>query len=203
MVKLTLIRKYTLIWLVIALITGIFPENRLNWFVEFPMMFAFLAVLVLTEKKFKFSNLSYTLMFIFLFFPLIGAYFAWENVPLSFINNFFGEQRNNYDRLVHFLFGLLMFIPVRELFVRMSKMRKTLSYVFPFFLILGFGAFYEIGEYLTISYLPEENARLFLGTQGDIFDPYKDLLVKGIGAIITLMYSVFNKNNYDTIKSER
>ena len=89
---------------------GINPVSRGTWFAENALVVALAIPLFASYKRFRFSRLSYTLIFLFLALHQIGAHYTYSLVPyealanrLGFsIDGFFGFQRNQYDRLVHF-----------------------------------------------------------------------------------------------------
>jgi putative membrane protein len=63
------------------------------------------AMLVVTYRKFQFSNTAYILMSLWIFMHTIGAYYTFERVPFDRFNNFFGFERNMYDRVAHYIIG--------------------------------------------------------------------------------------------------
>ena len=198
--ELNLLCIYSAAWFFFALITGINPKNRLAWFLEAIVMVALIFILLLTQKKFRFSKLSYTLIFIYISMPLIAAHYSYENVPLDWFNNLFDTGRNYFDRIVHFSFGLLLAIPIREFFIRTTKIKNLWSYTVPVLILFGASAIYEIFEWAVMVYLPEKASFVFLAAQGDIWDSQKDMSLAGIGSIISagliLLFNKFFKKDY-------
>ena len=198
--ELNLLYIYSAAWFFFALITGINPKNRLAWFLEAIVMVALIFILLLTQKKFRFSKLSYTLIFIYISMPLIAAHYSYENVPLDWFNNLFDTGRNYFDRIVHFSFGLLLAIPIREFFIRTTKIKNLWSYAVPVLILFGASAIYEIFEWAVMVYLPEKASFVFLAAQGDIWDSQKDMSLAGIGSIISagliLLFNKFFKKDY-------
>ncbi len=92
-----------------------------------------------------------------------------------------------YDRLVHFSFGFLLAYPIREIFMRVAKIKGFWSYYFPFDVAAAFSACYEIIEWLTARNVDASAGLAFLGAQGDIWDAQKDMLMAIIGAIIAMI----------------
>jgi putative membrane protein len=82
------------------------------------------------------------------------------------------------------------FVPAmagRELLLRTSKIGTGKWLVGALVLsCLGISAIYEIIEWAA-SALTGEAADSFLGTQGDVWDTQKDMLLAGIGAITALL----------------
>ncbi len=173
------------IFLIIWLILAINPTYRFDWFLENILVFIFVPLLILTYKYFRLSNISYTLIFIFMTLHSIGAHYTYALVPLDW--SVLGFSRNHYDRVVHFSFGLLLAYPVRELFMRIAVARGFWAYYLPFDMTLAFSAVYEIVEWLTAVIVAPEAGNAFLGTQGDEFDAIKDMALAGTGAALSML----------------
>jgi putative membrane protein len=162
--------------------------QELIWWLEALPVLIVLPILSITYNKFRFTNLSYFLIFIHAIVLLIGAHYTYEKVPLfDYFKEFCNFSRNHYDRLGHFAQGFVPAIIARELLLRTSTIRRgkwlvaiiTLS-------ILGISALYEILEWIT-AVITGEAASAFLATQGDVWDTQKDMALAGIGAIVALI----------------
>ncbi len=114
------------IYAVWCLILGRNPVDRSIWWAENLPVFIPVFFLIITFKKFRFSNWSYFLMFVFFCFHIIGGHYTFEKVPfdagnrlLSYLNCdfLFPDGRNNFDRVAHFLIGVFAY-PIAELFLR-------------------------------------------------------------------------------------
>jgi putative membrane protein len=103
------------------------------------------------------------------------------------ITQWFGFERNHYDRVVHFLFGLLLFHPIFELTTRMISSVKV-ALLFTITLIISIATIYEMIEWLAVLLFNPDLGMAFLGTQGDIWDAHKDTLGAIIGAILNLLF---------------
>ena len=175
---------YLVVWIILA----INPVDRFTWFLENLLPFIFVPFLVINYKRNRLSNISYTVITIFMIFHAIGAYYTYSEVPFisSFLNTNF--NRDHYDRVVHFSFGLLMVYPFREFLIRNTKTKITgfWSYLTPVTLIMAASSSYEIIEWATAVIVQQENAVAWLGLQGDVFDPQKDTLLASLGSIITM-----------------
>ena len=164
------------------------PVLRDGWWLENILVFIFVPLILLSGYYFRLSNVSYTLITIFLILHVIGSHYTYAEVPFGYtLQDWFGETRNMYDRLVHFSFGFLLYYPVREVFIRISKIRGVWAYYFPLDLVLAGSALYEIMEWLTAALVDPNAGLAFLGTQDDIWDAQKDMLMAGIGALIALL----------------
>jgi putative membrane protein len=137
---------------------------------------------------FRLSNLSYTLITIFLVLHVIGSHYTYAEVPFGdTLQRWFDSDRNLYDRLVHFSFGLLLAYPVREVFVRITRARGVWSFYLPIELTLAFSAIYELMEWAAAVVVAPEAGLAFLGAQGDVWDAQKDMALAGLGSILTML----------------
>lgn len=178
---------FFIFWTILA----IEPNFRFMWLVENTILIIFLLILIFSYRYFKFSNTSYTLFFVFAILQTIGAHYTYALVPFDWFTNFFEFERNHYDRVVHFSFGLLLSYPFREFLIRTSNLRtKFWTYYFPIEMAFATGAFYEIIEWFFAVSSDPSAGHAFLGSQGDIWDAQMDMFLAGFGSIIT-MFIVF------------
>ncbi len=143
--------------------------------------------------------MSYALITIFTVIHLIGAHYTYSEVPFGFIlRDWFDESRNMYDRLVHFSFGFLTAYPVREVVLRLSKIKSVWGFAFPLSVVVMFSALFEIIEWYAVQATQAVEASLeFLGMQGDIWDAQKDMILAFWGACIALAIVTFINWKYD------
>ena len=171
---------YVLVWIVLA----IDPVYREDWFLENILVFLFFPLLIFLDRKYQ---LSFMAIFLFLIFAIchgVGAHFTYAEMKyFDFITDFFGFSRNHYDRVVHFLSGLLLFKFFLEIIYHHVKRYKA-SIVFTFCVIVSIAAVYEIVEWWAAALFHPELGASFLGAQGDIWDAQKDILVAILGALI-------------------
>ena len=183
-----------LLWLVVLwVITAIDPFNRRDWLLENLLVFLYGFLLVITYRRFAFSNLSYGLFTVFLSLHLVGAHYTYAETPFGFwLQDLFDLERNHYDRIVHFSFGLLIAYPFRELLLRAAGLRVSWSYLLSVIVVLAFSNFYEIIEAITADVVSPDLGDAYLGTQGDIWDAQKDSFVAFIGSIIAMSVTWFS-----------
>jgi putative membrane protein len=197
-----LLGVYVILWIFLA----IAPVYRMDWFLENLLVFIFIPFLIYTYKRFRLSNLSYTLIFLFMTLHTIGSHYTYAEVPFGFwMQEWFGFERNHYDRIVHFSFGFLLAYPVREVFLRIASTRGVWGYWLPFELTLAFSAIFEILEWVITLFASPEAGSAYLGSQGDEFDAIKDMALAGTGAfiamtIIALVNWRYNRNFNREIK---
>lgn len=119
--------------------------NSANWFLENTLVFIFLAFLILTYKRYKFSDLSYLLICIYLCLHVYGSKYTYAENPFGYwLKDEFNLSRNHYDRIVHFSFGFLLAYPMRELFLRWLNFPKWVAWTLPIEITLSVSAFYEL-----------------------------------------------------------
>ena len=129
-----------------------------------------------------------TLIFLFLCLHEVGAHYTYSETPFGdAVTNFFGWERNHYDRLVHFSFGLLLAYPFYDLCRRhVRPPLEAWNFVIAMALIAALSGLYEIIEWSAAEILAPERALAFLGTQGDVFDGQKDAALAFLGAVVAL-----------------
>lgn len=169
-----------------------------NWLLENALTFLFFIFLLVTFKKFQFSDLSYLLICVYLCLHVYGAKYTYAENPFGYwLMDFFDATRNHYDRIVHFSFGFLLAYPMREIFLKWLQYPKRVSWFLPIEITLSVSAFYELIEWAVADLFFTEQGVAYLGTQGDIWDAQKDIFLAFIGAIlatiiVSLVKKVFN-----------
>lgn len=200
--KLSLIIFFAIAW-VWAAINPVYPHD---WLLENYLVFIFVPIIFIAGRYFKLSNISYTLITVFMILHVIGSHYTYAEVPFGYtLQDWLGASRNMYDRLVHFSFGFLLAYPVREVFMRLSKAKGFWSYYFPVDLVGAGSAVYEIIEWLTARNVDVAAGLAFLGAQGDIWDAQKDMLMAIVGATIAMLIVFiinwkFNKGQWGEMK---
>lgn len=176
-----------LVYLGVFVWGAIEPFSRSVWYVENGPIFAIAAFLtVLYARGVRFSNLSYVLMSFLLIWHTIGGHYTFELVPFDWFNNFFGFERNMFDRIGHFSVGFYAF-PLVEYLLRHKKMSRALACSYAIFAI-GFVAMsYELIEWGYAVMSDPAAGAAFLGSQGDIWDAQKDMLMDTLGAIASVV----------------
>jgi putative membrane protein len=182
--RLVLLATFALVWIWAA----INPHFRHDWLLENYLVLLFVPLIVVSGRYFRLSDLSYTLITIFMVLHVVGSHYTYSNVPFGFtLQEWCGADRNMYDRLVHFSFGLLLAYPMREVFVRITRARGFWGYYLPLDVVLSFSAVYEVIEWLTAANVDPQAGLAFLGTQGDVWDAQKDMLAAGVGALVAML----------------
>ena len=185
-------RSYHKILLVVFAVVWIWaaiaPLDRSDWVLENVLVLLFVPILILVGRHFHLSDMSYALIALYMVLHVIGSHYTYSEVPFGFtLQKWLGADRNMYDRLVHFSFGFLLALPVREVFVALTGTRGFWSYYLPLDVTLSLSAVYEIIEWATAVTVDPVAGAAFLGTQGDVWDAQKDMALAGTGALITMV----------------
>ena len=188
----TALRAPQIAWISIFVIvlawSAVAPKDTATWFLEvFPALLGGL-ILWLSRDRFPLTRLAYVLILGHCVLLMIGGHFTYAEVPLfDWIRDEFGQQRNNFDKLGHFVQGFVPAIVAREIVIRQAVFNNARWR--DFFIVsfcLGFSAFYEIIEWL-VALFSAEAADAFLGTQGYVWDTQSDMALALIGAIMALL----------------
>lgn len=192
----------SIVFAIYWLIWAIHPKYFTNWVVENVLLVAAIVFLILTRKRFPLSNLSYTLIAIFLALHTIGAHYSYSEVPYNdWFKAIFGRPlhggRNMYDRLVHFCFGVLLAYPIREMFLRVVRVRGFWGYYLPLDVTMSFSMLYELAEWIYAANAGGDAGAAFLGTQGDEWDSQKDMAIATLGGLISMCVVAFINWKFD------
>jgi len=182
---------YGVIWTALA----IDPHDRSDWALENVLVAVAAVILFLSYKRLLLSRVSYTLIFLFLCLHAFGSHWTYSLVPYdeafqvitgTSFNELMGWERNQYDRIVHLAYGLLLAYPIRELFLRIADVKGFWGYFLPVVLTMAASMFYELVEWLAAEVFGSELGIAFVGAQGDIWDAQKDMWLATLGALIAM-----------------
>jgi len=166
-----------------------------DWMMENILVLVVGALLVGTYRALPLSRISYGLIFIFLCLHETGAHWTYAEVPYDAwgqalfgvtLNEVLGLERNHFDRLVHFAYGLLIAYPIREMFLRVADVRGFWGYFLPLDLVMSTSMIFELFEWVAAETFGGELGIAYLGTQGDVWDAHKDMALATLGAMIAM-----------------
>lgn len=193
-------RNYWLITFVVVFVsvwisTLLGTSDINNWLLENTLTFIFGGILLFTYPKYKFSDLSYLLIFIYLCLHVYGSEYTYAENPFGYwLQDVFHSSRNHYDRIVHFSFGFLLAYPMREVFLVKFQYPKMVSWILPIEITLSISGLYELIEWMVADVFFRAQGPAYLGTQGDIWDAQKDMFLAFAGAILaTTIVSLIKK----------
>lgn len=164
--------------------SAISPHDYFTWFLEvFPVLIV-LPLLVVTYKRFPLTCLVYILILLHAIILLVGGHYTYAEMPIfSWLRDFYGLDRNYYDRVGHVAQGFIPAIVTREILLRKSPLKpgKWLFFIVVC-ICLAASACYEFLEWW-VSVASGSDAVAFLATQGDIWDTQWDMFLALLGAI--------------------
>jgi putative membrane protein len=168
--------------------SAIAPKDTVIWWLEASPALLALVVLAATWRRFPLTALLYWLVLGHSVVLFVGAHYTYAEVPLfDGVRDFFGLERNNYDKIGHFAQGFVPAIAAREILLRTSPLRRgAWLNVLVVCVVLAISASYELLEWF-VAVVSDEAADAFLGTQGYVWDTQSDMLLALVGAIAALV----------------
>lgn len=177
-----------LIVLLALILSGIQPYDRATWLLEVSPVLLAAPVLLATHHRFPLSRLLYILVAFHALVLILGGAYTYARVPLGFwVQELFDLQRNPYDKLGHFMQGLVPMLVTREILLRRRYLTPGAMLNFLGICVaLAISAFYELIEWW-VALIAGGGATDFLGTQGDPWDTQSDMLLALLGASAVLL----------------
>ena len=188
MMRISLLSLGTAILAILLVISGIQPFDRTTWWLEVTPVLIAIPLLFVTYKTFPLTYLLYVLIFCHAIVLIVGGAYSYARVPFGFeIAQWFGLDRNPYDKIGHFMQGFVPAIVAREILIRNHILAKgkMLSFIV-ICIVLAISATYELIEWAA-ALLLGQGAEEFLGTQGDEWDTQSDMFFALIGSIMALL----------------
>jgi putative membrane protein len=170
-----------------------------DWLLENALVFLAVPLLVLGWRRSPLSRASYTAVFVFLCLHEIGAHYTYSEVPYDewvgaisgrTLSEITGWQRNHFDRVVHFLYGALLVLPLREILARANRLEGWWSYALPVAFTMSTSVAYELTEWAAALAFGRDLGMAYLGAQGDVWDGQKDMALASLGAALTMLAAV-------------
>jgi putative membrane protein len=176
------------IFFAVLIWSGIEPKDRLTWVLEAgPAMIGLLAM-AKTRMSFPLTALLYFWILLHCIVLMVGAKYTYAEVPLfDWISKMLDWERNNYDKVGHFMQGFVPALLAREILIRKKVVNNSGWQNFIIISIcLAFSAFYELIEWWA-ALLIGEDADAFLGTQGYVWETQSDMAWALLGALVCLI----------------
>ncbi len=181
------------LWLIIFFATlvwsGINPKDYTTWVLEVAPAVIGFVILAVTRRRFPLTPLVYVLVLFHCLILMVGGHYTYAEVPLfDWVRDSFNLERNNYDKVGHFVQGFVPAIIAREILVRNAIVtaRGWMTFIIVC-VCLAISAFYELIEWW-VAIFSGEAAAAFLGTQGYIWDTQSDMMYAMIGAVLALLF---------------
>ncbi|MEH3024224.1 MAG: DUF2238 domain-containing protein [Pseudomonas oryzihabitans] len=180
----------------LTLALGWAPLDRTVWAVEQLLVLVAVLGAGLAQRYLVLSDGASLQLFAFLALHQIGAHYSYSQVPYDAtletltgirLNETLQMQRNHYDRLVHFAYGLLLARPFHEIVQGLTGLRGWRSAYLALEFVLASSAGYELMEWLGADLLAEDG-EAFVGAQGDPWDAQKDMALAFLGGLLALVF---------------
>jgi putative membrane protein len=131
--------------------------------------------LLYSYHRFVFSTPIYVLVFLGAIMMLVGGHYTFGKVPgFGWLAHLLGTKRNPFDRVGHVLQGMIPAVMAQELLLRKTVIRPFLAACAGLCAAMTISAGYELIEFV-YAYAHGPAADLYLGTQGDPWDPQWDI----------------------------
>lgn len=163
-----------------ALVFPLYPNLR-----ELQQLGTLVVMLPLLDKRV--TNSTTIAITIFAMLHVVGGHYIYSYTPYNEwvlnltgfnINEYFGFERNHYDRLVHFSFGLLFMSYAKDI---------AKSLLVGWLYIQTFSMVYELFEWGLTLIMAGDTADYYNGQQGDMWDAHKDMGLAMIGSTISVI----------------
>lgn len=174
--------------LVALVASGIAPYDRLTWALEVFWVAGALALYPWFRTRRVPTTLLFGLLCAHALLLVWGGYHTYARVPLGeWLREWFGFERNHYDRIGHFAQGFVPAILAREVLLRCNVVRgRAWLWTIVVSICIAFSACFELIEW-TAALVFGDGSTDYLATQGDPWDAQKDILMAAIGANLALL----------------
>lgn len=170
------------------LISGYHPEKTFDWALENVAISIGVTLAIISYRRLPLSDASYVSLLVFLCLHEWGAHYKYSDVPLGeWIKPWLHTQRNHYDRICHFSFGLMFSYPMQEIGMRVLRVTGPWRYYLPVECTLALSALYEMAEAGMAMILSPERGEEFVGMQGDMWDSQEDMFMAGLGSVVAMV----------------
>ena len=191
----------TIAVLIVMVLASIEPLEWSSYLLHQLGTLLFLALMLFAYRYWHISSRSYALASLFLFIHIIGARYLYSYVPYDAwtqqlfsisLDELFGWQRNMYDRLVHFSYGLLLSFAMIECSKSIFNIQSTkLLIAIALMVNMSSSLLYELIEWGIATTLSPEAAEAYNGQQGDVWDAHKDMALALLGGLIAAAITLF------------
>jgi putative membrane protein len=172
--------------LLVLVWSGIEPLERDVWWMEIAPVILGGGAIIVFWRRFPWTPVSVLLITLFAIVLCVGGHYTYASVPIgNWLRDSFDLSRNHYDRLGHFMQGVVPAMMSRELLLRCTGLvrGKVLFWVVAS-IALAISACYELLEWWTALLVDSEAGTAFLGSQGDVWDAQWDMALALSGALL-------------------
>lgn len=187
-----LLALYAVAWTLCA-INPLYPSD---WLLENVLVILFVPLVIWHYRRAPATELAYVTLFVFFCLHSLGSHYTYAEVPYDrwwqaltgdTFNTLVGWERNHYDRLVHFSYGLLTTPLWVEILRRaLPDIRGFWRWFIPLTFMMSHSLAYELIEWIAALLFGGDLGEAYLGTQGDVWDAHWDMLLATLGSAVTL-----------------
>ena len=117
---------WLLVFFAVLIWSGIGPKDRLTWVLEAGPAVIGLVIMWRTRQSFALTPLLYFWILLHCIVLMVGGKYTYAEVPLfDWISEAFGWERNNYDKIGHFMQGFVPALIAREILIRKEIVNFT------------------------------------------------------------------------------
>lgn len=170
------------------IVSGIAPYDRATWWLEVSPVLIAAPLLLSTWRRFQLTTLLYLLITLHCLVLILGGAHTYARVPAGFwVQELLDLERNPYDKLGHFMQGLVPALIAREILLRGRYVASGRMLAFLSLCVaMTISAVYELIEW-AVALIAGGGAIEFLGTQGDPWDTQADMFWALLGASAGLL----------------
>ena len=176
------------VYLSVLIWSAIQPKDYVIWFLEVSPAIIGGILLLITYRSFHLTTLLYFFILMHCLVLMVGGHYTYSEVPLfDWLKEVFDLERNNYDKVGHFMQGFVPALLAREILIRKQAVNGAVWLnLFIITISLAFSAFYELIEWW-VAVISSTGAEEFLATQGYVWDTQSDMAWALAGAIICII----------------
>jgi putative membrane protein len=179
-----------LVVLAVLVASSVAPYDRATWLLEVAPALLAAPVLWATWRRYPLTTLLYALIALHMGVLILGGAYTYARVPLGFwLQDWFALGRNPYDKIGHFMQGLVPAMVAREVLLQRGYLgSRRMAAFLSVCVAMAISAAYELIEW-GAALAAGEGATDFLGTQGDPWDTQSDMFWALLGAMaaVTLL----------------
>jgi len=167
--------------------SGATSYDRATWLMEVMPVLIVAPVLLATWRRYPLTTLLYSLIALHALVLILGGAYTYARVPLGFwLQDIFHLSRNPYDKIGHFMQGLVPAMATRELLLQRGYLSsRGMAAFLSVCVAMAVSAVYELIEW-GVALALGQGADEFLGTQGDVWDTQSDMFFALIGATVAV-----------------
>lgn len=174
--------------------SGIAPHYRQDWLLENVLVVMAVVWLVASRSRLPLRIGSYAALFAFLVLHELGAHYTYSEVPYDAwsmrwfgvsIDAALGFERNHYDRLLHFLYGLLVTPAASDVIAQRARPLGGWRHGLPVAFVMSHSVLYELVEWAAALVFGGDLGVAYLGTQGDPWDAQRDMALAALGSVVS------------------